>query len=251
MPKNFLVFDLDDTLVHTGVVYERAKDRFAAFVCAQIPGLDAALIRNRFEAVDLANATRVGFGRARYPNSMVETFHLLCAENGRSAQGREEREAYRIGDSVFEPDSYVVIDGAIETLEAYRRAGHRLGLCTKGDEEVQGAKIDRYNLREIFTVVDIVPKKTADELGRIAERLRDSSRDRGWMIGDSRRDDIASGNEAGFGTVWVADPARIVWGYESGYEAVTPTHTVQTIAQLPGILPIGRAAKTSPARSAR
>jgi putative hydrolase of the HAD superfamily len=237
--QSYIISDLDDTLIYCGRVYDRARQQFATFVHARFPGVTPTEAQDLFDAIDLKNAMSVGFGKDRYPKSMLEAFRFFCVQQGRLAHGAEESEVVRIGESVF-TSRYEPIEGAVETMEQYRRAGVKTAICTKGDTEVQWSKIKSLGLDEIVNLVSVVPAKGPEEIAAVAAQLRTAPGQVGWMIGDSRRDDIAGGRGAGMKTVLVADPEKPTWSYENGYEGIQPDYTVERVAELPRIIPLNQ-----------
>jgi putative hydrolase of the HAD superfamily len=120
--------------------------------------------------------------------------------------------------------------GALDALRELRHRGHRLGLLTNGGAVLQRAKIERYELAQLFDAVRVEgevgigkPKAAAfagalDALGAGGEPAA--------MIGDDLEADIRGAQAAGLAAVWVDHRRR---GPGAG---ARPDRVVRSIAEL-------------------
>lgn len=207
-----LVFDLDDTLIQTSVTFNHARDCFGMLMASR--GVDGQEAIDTLIAIDLARIEVEGFGRGRFPVSLREAYHVLCARFGLSADREDARIAESFGHTVFTTPP-AAFPATHDVLRQLRGEGCRLFLLTKGDYEVQQFRIDGASLRGYFDAIHIFPKK---DLAELQEVLRANSlpRDNTWVIGDGMRSDINPAMEEGLRAILVGDERWI-------YEDVAPT----------------------------
>src|SRR5262249_33574586 len=113
-----------------------------------------------------------------------------------------------IGYSVFK-DIPIQCDGA-EVVLSRLRGHYKLILATKGDRDIQQAKIEQSNLRHFFDAIYILERKTTQQIEQIAEECELRVR-RSWVIGDSLKSDINPGLGAGLKAIWIPKGS---WAYE-------------------------------------
>jgi putative hydrolase of the HAD superfamily len=107
----------------------------------------------------------------------------------------------------------VIFDHA-QLVLSQLRPHYKLILATKGDHEVQQAKIDHSGLADFFSSIYILDHKTDKELGNIVEDCKlDVSRS--WIIGNSLRSDINPGLRIGLKAIWIP---YYTWDYEEDIE---------------------------------
>ncbi len=207
-----IVFDLDDTLIQTSVTFDNARDEFGALMASR--GVDAREAIDTLISIDLARIEAEGFGRGRFPVSLREAYHVLCARHGLSIVHADERAAENLGHRVFDtpPEPFPATH---EVLRRLRREGCRLYLLTKGDFEVQQFRIDGASLRGYFDGIHIFPRKHREELQEVL-RANDLPRAHTWVIGDGMRSDINPAMEEGLHAILVGEKRWI-------YEDVEPT----------------------------
>lgn len=243
MPKEKgLIFDFDNTMAPCSEFYADAATTFARLMRRIFPERKSRDISQLFTEMDLNAATQKGgFGRLRFPTSMVDTYEVLCKEHGMKPDEEVKNKAFRIGLSVFEMD-YPLFEGVREMLEAYKEEGYRLALCTKGDPVEQQKKIDHNDIGHLFDVKEIVPHKSEKEILRVADRLGFEKRnlDSVFMIGDSLRDDILSAQRAGVGTVWINREFRRSWNWDDVEPPIEPDYVIGSVVELPEIFPLKR-----------
>lgn len=123
-------------------------------------------------------------------------------------------------------------DGALETLEQLRRAGHRLALLTNGSSLYQRRKIDRFALEQHFELILV-----EGELGygkpdtRVFRQALDQLKARpseAWMVGDNLDADIAGAKSVGVFGVW----HDAVGAGRAPSDRVVPDLTIASISEL-------------------
>jgi putative hydrolase of the HAD superfamily len=243
MPRlSLLIFDGDDTLWSTMVLYREAKAAFCRLVEAE--GLDPVHAGTLLDAIDVARVSVYGFSADRFPLSMVDTYIQLCARAGRTPCETVAQGARRIGMSVFDRVP-IVVDRAAETLADLSTA-HQLVLCTKGDRSVQEARLAVSGLQPFFTRVYIPATKGREEFANIlddhgVEPLAACS------IGNSIPSDITPPLDLGMFAIWIPSDT---WSIEEApppesvrLRAVTSLRDVPTtLAEIEG-MPTGLASR--------
>lgn len=210
-----VIFDADDTLWETQPLYTQAKERF--FEEMHYAGFPRDEVRRRFETIDHANVSTLGFSKQRFPQSMRDTYETLCIEYARPFDEAKAQRVLSIGATVFEA-SPRIFAGVDETLAELRAEQVRLLLATKGDREVQARRVDSSCLRHYFDRVYILDDKGTREFEWIvAEEAIDVSS--GWSVGNSARSDINPALAVGLHAIWV--PYR-TWIYEDEEPLANP-----------------------------
>src|SRR5204862_7264864 len=105
------------------------------------------------------------YGKARWPESLGLTYRSLVEEGRTVYDGAVEAACVGLGWQTYEanPD---VRDGAREVLEALRPRA-RLVLATRGDEDLQGRRLDHSGLRGHFDALYFLERKTRETYGAI------------------------------------------------------------------------------------
>ena len=140
----------------------------------------------------------------------------------------------------FEKEEPVLLPGAAEVLGTLRNAGLRLGLVTGATRDRLDIELPRLGVDGIFASVighqDVVDKKPHPEGIETSLARLNADRRNCCFVGDAP-DDIRMGQSAGVDTIGVrseyVDPVRL--------EACSPDYVLQSIAELPSILPMAAA----------
>jgi putative hydrolase of the HAD superfamily len=171
------------------------------------------------QAVDHVRVLLVGYGPLEFARSLAIAYGRLCRRHARPVVPEVTDAVLRIARVVTE-HPVALLDGVAEALP--RLGGRcRLLLLTKGDREVQQAKLARSGLARFFEGVHVVAEKDAGVLRQLVADygLRP---EQVWMVGNSPRSDINPALEAGLGAIYIprpntwelereaiADPARV------------------------------------------
>ncbi len=135
---------------------------------------------------------------------------------------------------------WTVEEDAPATLRALKKAGKRLAIISNAeDDENFQHIIDKAHIREYFDVIlnsaVFGYAKPGSNIYLEALRQLDLSAENAVMVGDRLDTDVYGANRLGMRCVWVtrrsrhADPANPQAG-------MVPWKTIQTLAQLPGII---------------
>lgn len=201
------IFDGDDTLWRTEVLYDRAREATRAIVSRY--GANPSEWEARQRVIDVQNVAVYGFSSARFPASCLQAFREVCSESGYEITNEMEQRVLHAAQGVFRKNPKR-IPYAISVLRALNVRGVRLGLLTKGDPTVQADRIERSGLSSFFACVEIVEEKTPRSIRRMLRKLGVAAPN-AWMIGNSLRSDILPALEVGVRGVWIEAP---VWEYE-------------------------------------
>ncbi|MFH1638403.1 MAG: HAD family hydrolase [Candidatus Woesearchaeota archaeon] len=197
MKKNFLLWDLDDTLIPNQMHYELSKLAFARYMVSlygiKAPNTDIILAKGveidsrRYK--EMQSNEDKGLAKDRFPDSMVITFKELCKEYRLEYDKYIIDKVKGIGHYAFDEDMWRylgMLQGAEEVLEFCRDEGCIQYLLTKGDPRVQDRKVEAFGLEEYFgdnikTVWAKTPETFASVFG---------THPRNWCyaIGDSTSD---------------------------------------------------------------
>jgi putative hydrolase of the HAD superfamily len=198
MRDRLIIFDGDDTLWETMPLYTEAKHRFYVAMAEQ--GFDSRDVAEDFEKIDLNNMERFGFGRLRFPTSMVDTYRLLSHRFGRRLNEALEAKFWGIGDAVFTKRPRVFPE-AHEVLGAIKRSSS-LVLLTKGEQSVQRERVAQSGLEEFFVAVYVVAEKGRSELDRVLNDVGIEP-SASWSIGNSLKADINPALNMGMSAIWI------------------------------------------------
>ncbi len=225
MDKTF-IFDYDDTLAEAHKYYEEVKDEFANWLIKKHK-LKISFKEKILEhevGIDKELVKRYGFSRIRFPTSFVLTYKEICKQIGREYDKKDLKEAYMIGDSVFDEKRYIeggLMDGVAETLEFLVEKEDKLILLTKGDQEIQEMKIRVTNCKKWFgNEIYIVPDKKEKRIYKI---VGDKYKNEIWMVGNSIKSDINPALRAGISAIYI--PSK-VWKYESDNNELPDNHNM-------------------------
>jgi putative hydrolase of the HAD superfamily len=124
--------------------------------------------------------------------------------------------------------------GAIETLDALRERGVRLGLLTNGPTDIQRGKIERFDLARRFDHVQVEgecgfgkpePRAYAHALAALAAAPAEA-----WIVGDNLEWEVAAPQKLGLYAIWCD-------GYDVGLPPGSDIRPDRIIRSLPELLP--------------
>ena len=204
-PKAIL-FDLDDTLLDMYSAMHSSWQEICTEVAPRLGG-DAASLREairRESAIFWADEEAVAEYRVRPLDSRTHVVRLALLSEGLDESPTEEiaRDSLRGYLERVAP-----FDDSIETLEALRSQGYRLGMVTNGSSETQREKIGRWNLEAYFDEIVIEGEfgRGKPDPGVFAQALAGTGAapHEAWMVGDNLYADIGGAQGAGIHSVWI------------------------------------------------
>ena len=213
--RTLWVFDLDGTLITSGIDYARAVFRWGLMLTDAMehraPHYEQFI--QVLREVDKERFKTMRAHRERFPGSMVEAYLAICRHVGIDPDPEISQRSWEIGASALSEDTYRnrgMIPGAEETLRFLQSQGDPLFCVTAGDPVVQWMKWRGYNLSRFFpTQFDFRVVKW-DKLGTL-RRLRELHGGPAFMVGDSIGSDLVPAAEAGYTPVYISHPS--VWDH--------------------------------------
>ncbi len=204
-PKAIL-FDMDDTLLDWYSAVHSAWEAVCAEVAPRLGG-DAARLRaaiRRESAIFWSDEEAVAGYRVRPLDSRTRIVRLALL-----SEGLDESPAGAIAERSLRglQDRVAPFPDTIETLEALRSQGYRLGMATNGAARTQREKIARWGLERYFDAIVI-----EGEFGRgkpdaavFSQALAGTGAGphEAWMVGDNLYADIGGARAAGIHSVWI------------------------------------------------
>lgn len=229
MTLTTIIFDLDDTLIDTGPLYDTVIEESCALIEHAVPaGPGFAAIRRLQEKLDISGVHQFGFSTDRFPWSLAETYRAVTRQAGAPVRSEVERELERLGHSVYDTVPELIVPARELLTELGAR--YELMLYTLGVEKLQRRKIEHHGLQELVREVHIVGEKSADQLRRII-----GERDPAvvLVVGDSLRGEVAPAVAVGCRAVFIKRPSA--WSYHE-VPVNGPYHTINELGELPALL---------------
>jgi putative hydrolase of the HAD superfamily len=225
-----VIFDGDDTLWETELLYDRARSNAAKIV--EAAGLSDGLWEDIERKLDVENVAHFGLSRLRFPTSCVEAYRQVADLSDTSASESVERDIWAAADSVFRATAPTV-PGARRVLNAVRRH-YRTVLLTQGEPEVQRHRITTSGLIDLFDAVEIVAAKESSVFAVTLSAMA-AEPAASWMVGNSIRSDINPAIAIGMNAIWVD---AHVWEHERNCRLVSSddVHIAKTLDAVPGIV---------------
>jgi putative hydrolase of the HAD superfamily len=228
IPIKAAIFDGDDTLWRTEILYDRARGaaRQIVFEC----GLDPEKWEARQRIIDVANVSIYGFSPKRFPASCIQALEEVQGVSGAQVGEVVRAKIVDAATSVFR-NTPELVPQAASVLEELQDRGVRLALLTKGDATVQTNRVEGSGLARFFDVIEIVPEKTPLVIKGLLRKLG-VQKSNCWIIGNSLRSDILPAIEVGVKGIWIDMP---VWEYERA-DVILPEALYYKVSDLPAVL---------------
>ena len=205
-PPKAILFDLDDTLLDMWTAMQRSWEEICADVAPGL-GCDAGALREtirRESALFWADERAVAEYRVKPLESRTIVVRLSLL-----SMGLDESEAEEIAGRSLRGylERVAPFPDAIETLEALRSQGYRLGMVTNGSSDTQREKIGRWQLEPYFDEIVIESEfgrgKPDPGVFRQALAGTGAAPDEAWMVGDNLYADIGGAQGVGVHSVWI------------------------------------------------
>jgi putative hydrolase of the HAD superfamily len=202
-PLEVVVFDLDDTLIDTSIVFVRAREEFVAMMGQAGYAKRAAL--RQLDDAEWHNLHHFGYVSERNLVSMREAYEALVEKDGNLFSADVLRQISSIaGRCLYKlprPLPYA------RTLLSWCARKYRLALLTRGSEALQYAKIDKLGVRDLFHTIHVVKLKTPDSFRGVLRSMKCHPQN-AVSVGDSPRFDILNALRAGMSAIHVQYPFR-------------------------------------------
>lgn len=191
-----IIFELDDVLVKTQEVYDKAvTDVIDLIAASDVPVSDAYV---QFKALEAAYTAQLGFLKERFPLSLVALYEQLAEKSDNLIDTDLKEVIYKRGYEVYNYH-YAVLESTQELLSVLKYAGYKLLLVTKGDNDIQRTKAWKAEISSYFDETIVLANKTAktwkfvaDAYGIIPE---------GTFVVEANVADAKAASEVGFNAI--------------------------------------------------
>lgn len=197
-----LIFDADDTLWETEILYDQALDRTQAEI--ERLGLPGPEWRRRQREIDLEQVKDMGFSLNRFPSSSVLAYRQIIDRPDAAVENR----IFELSASVFTTKAELM-PGVADVLDDMS-GQYQLAVITKGENSLQRRRLDESGLSRFFDASVVVAHKTPATFRAMCD-LMEVEPARTVSIGNSLKSDILPAVEAGLAGIWI-DAA--VWEHE-------------------------------------
>lgn len=225
-----IIFDFDDTLVHTNPIFDEAKNKFYN-IMKDLELHDDDLL-DKLNYFDILNINKHGgFAKECFPNALVQTYQYYCDNFGKKICTMKMKEIEDLGWEVLSKKPEL-INGAKEILE-YLMKSYRLFLITKGDKELQTIRVTQSGVASYFESVFVVMEKNEELFKRIITDHAVIS-NKSWSIGNSMKADINPALLAGLNCIHIKTSA---WDFEHA-EPIGDYYAVNELRDIKNIIKI-------------
>jgi putative hydrolase of the HAD superfamily len=212
--KKVFIFDLDDTLYWNVHDYCYPVLEFEKFLLDLLghkaPQITAFRKLEKETALKLVHeinpstGQEFGYSIDRFPKTLVETYRVICFQEGLSFDQKVADKIWQIGMKAFDPELYRkkgLVEGVEEVLDFLKNKGDELILLTRGDKSVQQLKIDNLKLARWFYHIHIVAFKDIAIFNAMARAFRGVKSI--YSVGNSLESDIKPAVEAGLLGIYI------------------------------------------------
>jgi len=217
MKKTF-IFDYDDTLAPNQHYYSLAQHKFVGFVLDKLGPRTPCVqeIINLQVGIDVELVKSRGFSQNRFPESFRLAYHRMREKLGLEKDPEGEASVYLFGDEVYNRENWRYarfFPGVTQTLAFLEHKGDELMVLTKGDLDIQKAKLQATRAFKWFgdlngNRVFIVP---GDKKPVLESIVTHRNKDLVWVVGNSLKSDIIPALDLGVGAIYVPQET---WAYE-------------------------------------
>jgi FMN phosphatase YigB (HAD superfamily) len=192
-----ILFDLDDTLIFTGEMFNKYKEEFLVQVSTET-GIEMEVLKESLDRIDLEEYKRMGVNPERWEMTISRM----------SEEMPEARESLISNLAILGKiytDEPRLRSGAKAILQILRELGMKMALVTHANEAWTWRKLEATGLAEFFDVIKIVNenghKGVEDWAGAIDDLAVLPSECLG--LGDSLSGDIIPAASIGVRTMWL------------------------------------------------
>ncbi len=218
--RQTLLIDADDTLWENNIYFERAITSFISYLDHRVHTPDE--VRSHLNRVEHATIKARGYGLTSFRESLITCFEQLT---DKPLTPEKHERIHSFAQSIADQE-IELLPGVAATL-ADLAGRHRIIMVTKGDPVEQQGKLNRSNLAQYFSAVEILPEKHEDAYRSLSDHHGCECATT-WMIGNSPRSDINPALAAGLHAVFI--PHDFTWVLE--HEIVNQPPAGQTLLEL-------------------
>ncbi len=217
--QTFLV-DADDTLWENNVYFERAIADFISFLNHR--ERSPAQVREILDDVERECIITHGYGLQSFAHALVKTFERLSVEPLTPALHETIRGF-----------AHTIAEQPVQILPHVPETLNHLILVTKGELAEQSRKVERSDLKQYFSAVEVVAEKDVSVYRGIVTRYN-LANNHTWMVGNSPKSDINPALAAGINAIFVPHDDTWVLEHEELAPAEPPSRllVLRTFAEL-------------------
>lgn len=182
-----LIFDLDDTLIHTHRVFMELTEEFLRRMAEMGLGDE-----NVYYTMDSFNREAVEDNNAyvpwAFPKAMRKTYEFYCEKDFMQYYDEVADELEELGWG-FREAEYTQVAGAKILLDEMAERGHILVMLTQGGYDEQRFKVEQQHFNEFFDEIVVVDKKGPEVLRKLIEQCGFLPEET-IVVGDSAKSDI-------------------------------------------------------------
>jgi putative hydrolase of the HAD superfamily len=231
---NWIIFDADNTLWDVETIYDEARAQFCRFALETITNagenkgehVTRDLLEQAQRQRDIQLHKTHGYSSSRFARSFEDTFSFFMPY----VRPEDLVHVRRIALDVFEQRATPVA-GLEETLGALV-GKYRLAIITAGERWVQEKRLREFHLRDNFSQLLIVERKSAEVFADFC-KAHSVCLDGSWVVGDSIRSDVVPALAAGLKAVHIRNANWAVEHEETPAGAVSVTSIKELLAVLP------------------
>ena len=203
MNIDMIGFDADDTLWHTETHYLQAQEDFKQLLS---PWATAGTIDEVLDQIIINNLPHYGYGIKAFVLSLIEAaIHISKGQ----IRGDQVEQITSIGKRMLTAE-IVLRPHIIDTLQTLV-SSYPLMIITKGDLLDQTTKVQRANIGNYFSIVEVVNDKTCEAYANILKKYHIEPQ-HFLMVGNAIRSDIDPVLRLGGTAVHI--PADSTWEHE-------------------------------------
>ena len=200
MKDKWVIFDMDNTLIETDVLYKNASDEFAQMM-GRI-GFNPSEVSQVQDSIDIALFDKYGYSTERFAQSFEDTVNHFMTGYTIDEIKNVVKDARAIAKNVFEKTS-IEYSYAQDVVRQFANAGYKVGVITAGERWVQIKRFDNLSMRNLFHDCWVVLRKTSEVFEDFCIK-HNVDKENSWMIGDNIKSDIISSTDAGLNAVHLA-----------------------------------------------
>lgn len=226
-----ILFDLDDTLVDTHVIFREKINQYFSYVSARYPDIDRQELETRGREINDRLFLKYGVNPKRWQEVNEELITIY---------GLDKKETFYAGANYLQ-EIYTTVpklkEGVPDILKDFRAAGVRIGLVTHASVNWTNFKVDNLALRTYFEDIIIIDEnghKTSTQWEKAISHFKEKPKNT-LVVGDNVKGDMIAAREAGVKyLVWYSQGSQ--WKLYREGELPKGTIVIDEIKKLPKAL---------------